>query len=375
MRFKFYRQYDTMDCGPACLRMLVKHYGQDISIQSLREKTQIGRDGVNLLGISEAAEAIGFHTRSVKIDVSSLMQNNSVLPAILHWKQNHFVVLYRVNKERFYIADPAIGLITYNKEEFKKCWVSFVGQGQEEGIALFLQPTEGFFNQLTDINQNHSFFNINRIFKYAVPHKRLFLKIFLATLVSSLSLLALPYLAKSMMDKGIGKSDINFIFLILIGQIALLTGRLSIDFFRNRMLLYIGTSINLTILSDFLQKLMKLPIAFFDSKRTGDILQRMNDHSRIESFLTNSSINTILSIIQLVIFSVVLAVFNRYVFFIFILSSILYSLWIYFFLERRRKLDHKRFYLASAEQSAAIQLVQGMQEIKLNGIENVMSSP
>lgn len=372
MRFKFYRQYDTMDCGPACLRMVAKHYGQDISIQSLREKTQIGKDGVNLLGISEAAETIGFHTRAVKIDAFPLIQNNSVLPAILHWKQNHFVVLYKVNNERFYVADPAIGLLTYTKEEFKKCWISFVKHGQEEGLALFLQPTEIFFNQLNNFNQNHSLFNISRIFKYAIPHKRLFFKIFLVTLVSSLSLLALPYLTKSMMDKGIGKSDINLISLILIGQIVLLTGRLSIDFFRNRMLLYIGASINLTILSDFLQKLMKLPIAFFDSKRTGDILQRMNDHSRIESFLTNSSVNTILSIIQLVIFSVVLAVFNRYIFFIFILSSILYSLWVYFFLERRRKLDHKRFNVASVEQSAAIQLVQGMQEIKLNGVENVM---
>lgn len=361
-----------MDCGPACLRMVAKHYGQDISIQSLREKTQIGKDGVNLLGISEAAETIGFHTRAVKIDAFPLIQNNSVLPAILHWKQNHFVVLYKVNNERFYVADPAIGLLTYTKEEFKKCWISFVKHGQEEGLALFLQPTEIFFNQLNNFNQNHSLFNISRIFKYAIPHKRLFFKIFLVTLVSSLSLLALPYLTKSMMDKGIGKSDINLISLILIGQIVLLTGRLSIDFFRNRMLLYIGASINLTILSDFLQKLMKLPIAFFDSKRTGDILQRMNDHSRIESFLTNSSVNTILSIIQLVIFSVVLAVFNRYIFFIFILSSILYSLWVYFFLERRRKLDHKRFNVASVEQSAAIQLVQGMQEIKLNGVENVM---
>lgn len=372
MRFTFYRQYDTMDCGPACLRMVVKHYGRNISIQSLREKTQIGKDGVNLIGISEAAETVGLRAISVKTDVFSLMNNKSELPAILHWKQNHFVVLYKVNKQRFYIADPAIGLITYTKEEFKKCWISFIEHEQEEGVALFLQPTEIFFNQLNDFNQNHSFFNISRIFKYAIPHKRLFLKIFLATLVSSLSLLALPYLTKSMIDKGIGKSDINFISLVLIGQIALLASRLSIDFFRNRMLLYIGTRINLSILSDFLQKLMKLPIAFFDSKRTGDILQRMNDHSRIESFLTNSSINTILSIIQLVVFSVVLAVFNRYIFFIFILSSILYSLWVYFFLERRRKLDHKRFDLASVEQSAAIQLVQGMQEIKLNGVENVM---
>ena len=372
MRFTFYKQYDSMDCGPACLRMVVKHFGQNISIQSLREKTQIGKDGVNLLGISEAAETIGLNARAVKIDIGSLINNNTELPTILHWKQNHFVVLYKVDNERFFIADPAIGLVTYTKEEFKKCWISFVEHGQEEGVALFLQPTEIFFNQLNNFNQNHSFFNISRIFKYAIPHKRLFLKIFLATLVSSLSLLALPYLTKSMIDKGIGKSDIDFISIVLIGQIVLLASRLSIDFFRNRMLLYIGTRINLSILSDFLQKLMKLPIAFFDSKRTGDILQRMNDHSRIESFLTNSSINTILSVIQLVVFSVVLAVFNRYIFFIFILSSILYSLWVYFFLERRRKLDHKRFDLASVEQSAAIQLVQGMQEIKLNGVEDVM---
>ena len=372
MRFTFYKQYDSMDCGPACLRMVVKHFGRNISIQSVREKAQIGKEGVNLLGISEAAETIGLNARAVKIDIGSLINNNTELPAILHWKQNHFVVLYKVDNERFFIADPAIGLVTYTKEEFKKCWISIVEHGQEEGVALFLQPTQIFFNQLNNFNQNHSFFNISRIFKYAIPHKRLFFKIFLATLVSSLSLLALPYLTKSMIDRGIGQSDIDFISLVLIGQIVLLASRLSIDFFRNRMLLYIGTSINLNILSDFLQKLMKLPIAFFDSKRTGDILQRMNDHSRIESFLTNSSINTILSIIQLIVFSIVLAVFNKYIFFIFILSSILYSSWVYFFLERRRILDHKRFELSSVEQSAAIQLVQGMQEIKLNGVEDVM---
>jgi ATP-binding cassette subfamily B protein len=371
MAFVFYKQYDSMDCGPACLRMVAKHFGIKSTIQELRELTQIGKDGVNLLGISEAAEKIGLVTRPVKIDIQDLEISVSELPAIIHWKQEHFVVLYKINKGNFYLADPAIGLVQYNQEEFKKCWVSVNDFGQEEGIALFVRPQKNYVESKSKTSTN-SLLKLKKLLIYLKPHKRLFFKIFIATLLSSISLFALPYLTKNMMDNGIGKSDTHFITLILLGQIVLLTSRLSIDFFRNRMLLFIGTSINLTILNDFLQKLMKLPIAFFDSKRTGDILQRMNDHNRIESFLTNSSVNTILSLIQLLVFGIVLLIYNKLIFLIFILTSLMYASWVYFFLERRRILDHKRFELSSKEQSTAIQMVQGMQEIKLNGVEEAM---
>lgn len=360
-----------MDCGPACLRMVAKHFGIKSTIQELRELTQIGKDGVNLLGISEAAEKIGLVTRPVKINIQDLEKSISELPAIIHWKQEHFVVLYKIKKGNFYLADPAIGLVKYNQEEFKKCWVSVNDFGQEEGIALFVRPQNNHLESKSKTSTN-SLLKLKKLLSYLKPHKRLFFKIFIATLLSSISLFALPYLTKNMMDNGIGKSDTHFITLILLGQIVLLTSRLSIDFFRNRMLLFIGTSINLTILNDFLQKLMKLPIAFFDSKRTGDILQRMNDHNRIESFLTNSSVNTILSLIQLLVFGIVLLIYNKLIFVIFILTSVMYASWVYFFLERRRILDHKRFELSSKEQSTAIQMVQGMQEIKLNGVEEAM---
>lgn len=371
MAFGFYKQYDSMDCGPACLRMVAKHFGIDSSIQELREMTQIGKEGVNLLGISEAADKIGLVSRPVKINIQDLEKSVSELPAIIHWKQEHFVVLYKINKGNFYLADPAIGLVKYTQEEFKKCWVSVNDFGQEEGIALFVRPQKNYVESKSKIPTN-SLFKLKKLISYLKPHKRLFFKIFIATFLSSISLFALPYLTKNMMDNGIGKSDTHFITLILLGQIVLLTSRLSIDFFRNRMLLFIGTSINLTILNDFLQKLMKLPIAFFDSKRTGDILQRMNDHNRIESFLTNSSVNTILSLIQLLVFGIVLLIYNKLIFLIFILTSVMYASWVYFFLERRRILDHKRFELSSKEQSTAIQMVQGMQEIKLNGVEEAM---
>lgn len=313
MSFPFYKQYDSMDCGPACLRMVVKHFGRNIPIQDLRDKTQIGKEGVNLLGIREAAEAIGIKGWAVQINISSLISDTD-LPAILHWNQNHFVVLYKIKRRRFFIADPSKGLISYTEDEFKRSWISSMENKQEEGIALLLQPTERFYTEANISNDKQPFFDFKGILKYTTPYKKLFLKILLATATSSLLLFILPFLAKSIMDKGIHKSDIHFISLVLLAQLGLLSGRLSIDFFRNRLLLRIGTGISLTILSEFLKKLMQLPIAFFDSKKTGDILQRMNDHSRIESFLTNSTVNTLFSIVHLIVFSIVLAVFNIYIF-------------------------------------------------------------
>ena len=377
--FPFYKQPDSMDCGPICLRMIAKYYGKSISLQSLRDKTQIGKEGVNLLGISDAAEAIGFRTQALKLTYKILLED-AKLPVILHWKQNHFVVLYKAKSSYFiqrddklFVADPAQGLITFTTDEFKQGWISDKKNGQEEGIALLLEPSPSFYENVDDIEEKKSSgLAFKNIFNYFFPYKKLVFQLFLGIGIASLLQLFLPFLTQSVVDTGVNTGNIHFVYVILLAQLALFAGRLAVEFVRGWILLHISTRINISILTDFLIKLMKLPVSFFDSKKTGDILQRMNDHSRIESFLTGSSLNVLFSLINLIIFSIVLAVFNVYIFAVFAIASILYSLWVFIFLKRRKVLDYKKFDLAAKEQSITIQIVQGMQEIKLNGVERPM---
>ena len=372
MKFSFFKQPDSMDCGPTCLRMIAKHYGRSISLQSLRDKTQIGKEGVNLLGISEAAEAIDFRTQALKLDYDTLIAE-AKLPVIVHWKQNHFVVLYKVKKNKLFVADPANGLLTFTQDEFKQSWVSGKSNGQEEGIALLLEPAPAFYENADEIEEKKtSGLAFKNIFNYIFPYKKLVFQLFIGLGVASLLQLFLPFLTQSVVDTGINTGNIHFVYVILLAQLALFAGRLAVEFVRGWILLHISTRINISILTDFLIKLMKLPVSFFDSKKTGDILQRMNDHSRIESFLTGSSLSVLFSLINLVIFSIVLAIFNVYIFAVFAIASILYSLWVIIFLKKRKALDYKRFDVAAKEQSITIQLVQGMQEIKLNGVERPM---
>ncbi|HET6724221.1 MAG TPA: peptidase domain-containing ABC transporter [Chitinophagaceae bacterium] len=372
IKFPYYRQPDSMDCGPTCLRMVAKHYGKNISLQTLREKTQIGKEGVNLLSISEAAEAIGFRTHSLKLSYKALTED-AKLPSIIHWRQNHFVVLYKVRRNKLFVADPARGLITFTQQEFKANWISDKEQGKEGGVALLLDPAPAFYENTDEADERQKTgLAFKNIFNYIFPYKKLVLQLFIGLGVASLLQLFLPFLTQSVVDAGINTGNIHFVYIVLLAQLALFAGRLAVEFVRGWILLHISTRINISILTDFLIKLMKLPVSFFDSKKTGDILQRMNDHSRIESFLTGSSLNVLFSLINLLIFSIVLAIFNVYIFAVFAIASLLYSLWVILFLRTRKVLDYKRFDVAAKEQGITIQLVQGMQEIKLNGAERPM---
>lgn len=373
---KILRQFDSMDCGPTCLAMVCKHYKKNIPIQTLRDKTQIGKEGVNLLGISEAAESIGFRTSSVRLTYEELYKD-ALLPAILHWDQNHFVVAIpqKTKGKKFTVADPAKGIITYNKDEFLQHWISNKTEGKEAGIALLLDPTPAFYSyeeEQTTTKDEKAILGFNTIFSYITPYKKLIVQLFLGLGVASILQLILPFLTQSVVDVGVNTGNIHFVYIVLLAQIALFAGRLVVEFVRSWILLHISTRINISILTDFLIKLMKLPVSFFDSKKTGDVLQRMNDHSRIETFLTGSSLNVLFSLVNLLIFSVVLAVYNTYIFIVFVTASILYALWVILFLKKRKELDYKRFEVAAQEQSATIQLIQGMQEIKLSGAEQPM---
>ncbi len=377
--FPFYKQHDSMDCGPTCIRMVAKHYGKTANMEMLRQQTQISREGVSLLGIAEAAEKIGFNAKGVTLTYKELT-TDAKLPAILHWEQNHFVVLYKAKarfllrrNDKLQIADPGKGIITYTKEEFCKHWISTKDEatGEGLGVALLMEPTPAFYQQTeSDEGQkSESKLGWGRLFGYLKQHKKYILQVFMAMGIASLLQLIFPFLTQSIVDTGINTNNLPFIYLVLIAQLILFFSRMVVEFIRSRLLLFISTHINASILSDFWIKLMKLPISFFDTKMTGDIIQRLGDHKRIESFLTGSTLNVLFSLVNLVLFSIVLLLYNKTIFFIFAIGSILYFFWIKIFLKFRRQLDFKRFAIASKENTATMQLIYGMQEIKLNAAE------
>jgi ATP-binding cassette, subfamily B, bacterial len=362
-------QRNQMDCGPTCLYMVSKHYGQAINIEKLRGLSEIGKEGVNVLGISDAAEKIGFRTQALQLSLAELQQNVR-LPCIVHWSQNHFVVLYKIKNGTYYVSDPAKSLLKYNKEEFAKNWLSNEEETGKTGIALSLEPTPNFYNnQLSDDYAEQKTKGFSSMLSYLFPYKKLIVQLLLGLLLGSLLQLILPFLTQSIVDTGVNTNNLPFVYIVLFAQLALFAGRLGVDFIRSWILYHISSRINISILTDFLIKLMRLPVSYFDSKKTGDILQRMNDHSRIQNFLTGTSLSTLFSLFNLVIFSVVLAMYNTGIFLVFLAASILYVLWIVLFLKKRKQLDYKQFDIAAAEQGKTMEIVQGMQEIKLHGCE------
>jgi ATP-binding cassette subfamily B protein len=364
--FPFYKQLDKMDCGPTCLKMVAKFYGKKFSSETLRRNSKLSKDGVSLLGISHSAEIIGLKTLGVTITFEQLV-NDIPKPCIAHWNQNHFVVITpNVNNLKLIIADPAEGIIEYTKADFLKSWLATTDDKEPKGIALILEPTPAFFEQANEKNKGIGWSLLTR---YTLKYKVQILNLFLGLLLGSLLQLIFPFLTQSIVDTGINTNNLNFIQLILIAQFTLFFARTAVEFIRSRILLFVSTHINLALLSDFWIKLMKLPLNFFDTKQTGDILQRINDHKRIESFITGTALQTIFSIFSLITFSVVLLYYNNIIFTIFITGSILYFLWIRLFLKYRRQLDYKRFTALSKENSTTMQLILGMQEIKLNNAE------
>ncbi|MEO6523813.1 MAG: peptidase domain-containing ABC transporter [Mucilaginibacter sp.] len=361
MKFPFYKQQDIKDCGPTCLRMIAKYCGRNYSIQKLRETCQVNRGGVNLLGISEAAEKIGFRTLGVRLTLEQL--KDAQLPCILHWRQNHFVILYKIKKGNYYIADPSAGLVTLTDKEFKKNW--FAHKELHDGVSLFLGTTPAFFEKEGDKNT----LNWRSILRYFFVYKKLFIQLIIGLSIGTILSLITPFLTQALVDIGINSRDINFVYLVLIAQVMLFAGSTTVNFIRSWILLHISTRINISILTDFLLKLMNLPISYFETKTTGDILQRMSDQQKIESFLTGTTLNTLFSMLNLVIFTIILIYYNIVIFLVSFVSTMLYTIWIVAFLKRRRELNYKQFDFASNNQSTVVELVNGMHEIKLNNCE------
>lgn len=364
--FPHYKQKDGKDCGPTCLKIIAKHYNKTISIQHLRTISETTRVGSSLLGLSDAAEKIGFRSLGVKLTLERLKE--APVPCVVHWNKNHYAVLYKVNNGSYYVSDPAHGLLKYNKDEFLRHWIgNNATEKTEEGIALLLEPTAKFYS--SEFEKEKQEFGFKFLSKYIFKYKAFLWQLVIGLIAASLLQLIFPFLTQSIVDVGIKNQDIHFIYLILFAQLALFIGRTAIEVIRSWILLHLSTRINISLVSDFFIKLMNLPIAFFDTRMTGDILQRINDHKRIERILTTSSLSVLFSMVNLLVFSFVLAYYSLLLFGIFFAGSFLYFLWIIIFLKKRKDLDYKRFSEVSQEQSKVIELINGMQEIKLHNAE------
>ena len=367
--FKCIIQSDSMMCGITCLQMVCKHFGREVSLRTLSKLCVATSEGVSMLGVNEAANKLGLRTMCARTDFDTL--SKATLPCVLHWNQNHFVVLYKVRKGRiFYVADPGKGLVKYNLEEFGKHWVSTASQGEEKGIAMFLEPTLEFYSHKVDNEEEDgSPRSFQFLFGYIKQYRKYFGQIVLGLLVGSLLQLILPFLTQSIVDVGIKNQNIGFIWLILLGQLMLTISRTAIDFIRRWLLLHISLRINISLVSDFFIKLLKLPMSFFDTKLMGDLMQRMGDHSRVNTFLTQQTLSIVFSLFTFVVFSIVLLSYNWLVFAIFMLGSLLYGGWLALFLRRRKVLDYELFEQQAINNNKTYEFITSMQEIKLQDCE------
>ena len=367
-KFPFYKQLDAMDCGAACLKMITKYYGKNISIESIRDKSYINKIGVSILGISDAAESLSMHTLAAKLSFETL-ESEAPLPCIVYWKEKHFFIVYKIKKDKIYIADPAYDLVTLSKEDFLKGWIREDDTSEEkEGFALFLEPTPAFHEQEEE-SKDRIKSGIKYYLAYLLPYKKYYFQLFLSLFVATIIQLIFPFFTQALVDIGVSNQDMSFVYVILIAQIVLLlSGKLG-DIIRSWLLQHITARINVSIISDFLIKLMKLPISFFDKKTPGDILQRIYDHERIQKFFTSSSVEFLFTCISIVVFGSILAFYNLTICLIYVLGSSIYFGWILFFMKKRKELDYKSFDLTILNQDKTIQLVHGMTEIKLQNCE------
>ena len=359
-KYPFYKQHDSTDCGPTCIRMIAKYYGRSISVSGIKNLTQLSMLGISMSELASLAEKIGFRTLNCRLNIEKLAEIS--LPCILYWKNSHFVVLYKLNKKNAVIGDPAHGIVKIPITKLKDNWL----KNNDSSYVLILEPTP-FLNT----HYNKEKIGLNFFVQYFIPYKRFFFQIILGMIAGSLLQLILPFLTQSIIDVGLVNKDISFVNLILLAQLVLTISRLSVDFIRNWIFLHIGNRISIAILSDYLSKIMKLPISFYESKAIGDVIQRVGDHKRIEAFISNTTINTVFTLINFIIFSIVLSLYSLKLFLIFCSFSLIYILWIFIFLKKRKEYDYLMFNNNSDNQTNLIQLISGIREIKLFNAEKL----
>lgn len=364
-KFPIILQRDAIQCGISCLQMICLYYGKTFSFEEMEKICEPTIEGISLLGVKDAATSIGFKATSLQLPLSILKTISR--PCILHWNQNHFVVLYRYANNKFYIADPALGRIIYNENDFLTHW-SFTNSVSNTGICLFLEPSNQFFDKEETSNLRAEY-SLKVISKYLKVYKRHFSVIAIGLLVGCLLELILPFLTQAIVDVGIKRKDINFIWLVLMGELMIVTGKTSIDFIRRWLLLHISIRLNLSLISDFFIKLLKLPMSFFESKLVGDFIQRMGDHIRIQNFLTNQILSLLLSLVTFCVLGIVLFFYDISIFIIFTVGSVIYAGWITLFLHKRKIIDYELFGFQAKNQDQTFQFITSIQEIKLQGCE------
>jgi ATP-binding cassette subfamily B protein len=358
-KFPYYRQLDYRDCGPTCLRMIAKFYGKTFSREFLRDKAGITRTGVNMAGIADAAESIEMRTLGMRVSLESLV-NEAPTPFIVPWRQKHFVVVYKTSKTKIYVADPAQGLLEYSHQDFLEAWTNI---SDKTGFVLLLEPNANFHSQEEDKTKTKGF---SFLIPYLLPYKRIIYQLFLGLIVGIAIQFLLPFLMQSVVDVGVNNRDIPFIYLILIAQLTLFVTQTLVSIFREWLMLHINGRFHIKMVSDFLYKMLKLPVNFFDTRNTGEHLQRITDLSRIQAFISSSSFGMIYSIVLFVVFGFVLAFYSLKIFLVFIIGAVLYVGWTFFFLKKRAELDFKRFDEMSQSQTSLVQIINGVREVKVN---------
>ncbi|MDC8099150.1 peptidase domain-containing ABC transporter [Chryseobacterium rhizosphaerae] len=365
----FIPQHDQMDCAPACLCMIADYYGKKYSLQYVRDHSFITREGVSLLGITEISQKIGFDTLSAKLTIDVLKKEKESFPCILHWNQNHFVVLRKITKSffsdkyYFHLSDPAHGLIKLDEEKFRRHWIS----DDNKGIALFLEPIEEFYKSVPPIGDK---VGLKFLFRHLRHFQKQLLLMFLMLLLGSGITLVFPFLTQNLIDRGVNAKNLNFITVILLAQLSLFLGSITIEVIRNWLMLYMGTKLSISIISDFLKKLLQLPIKFFDTKMMGDFNQRIQDNERIEQFLTSQSLLTFFSMITFAVFFGVLWYYDFKILLIYISLTIIAILWSFYWLKKRKILDYFKFQEKSRNQESIYEIINGVTEIKLNQFED-----
>jgi len=363
-RFPNFRQLDLMDCGPTSLKIIAKHYGKDVEMEELRRLSGVGKGGVAIGGLIQALNSLKMDSMGVQIPFKDFSEKIP-LPCVVHWKNNHYVVVYKVEKNKVSVSDPAFGLMDYTIKDFLNGWLD--GNNISEGIALIIRPRADFQKDHGDRSKEGVF---NFLLNYFLPYKKYLLQILIGIIVGSAIQIAIPFLTQSIVDYGINYDDINYIKVILFAQLFLYLTIALIQMIRGWIVLHLTTRINIQIISDFLLRLMGMPISYFDSKNTGDFMQRINDHKRISNFISVRSIVTVTGILNILLFSVVLLYFSIDIFFIFTIGTALYILYSINFLKRRSRLDYLRFEEESKNQSSILQLIRGIEDIKFNNSQH-----
>jgi len=358
-KFPFFRQLDYRDCGPTCLRMIAKFHGKTFSREFLRDKAGITRMGVTMAGIADAAEAIEMHTLGMRIDLNSLV-SEAPTPFIVPWRQKHFVVVHKTTKDKIYVADPAKGLLEYDYQDFLDAWTT---AQDKTGFVLLFEPNPNFFKLKEDKTKIKSF---GFLWSYLKPYKKLINQLLVGFMIGIIIQFFVPFLMQSVVDVGVNNQDFSFIYLVLIAQLVLFISQTLVSIFREWLLLHLTGRFNIKMVSDFLFKMLKLPVNFFDTRNTGEYLQRIHDHERIQDFVSSSSFNMLYSVVLFLVFNFVLAFYNFKIFIFFLIGSVAYIVWTLFFLKKRAELDFKRFDQQSASQTSLVQIIDGVREIKIN---------